>query len=273
MAIGAAMWTLQLQVNEQNAQMQEGTSIGTYFNGGARFPPESEHFIRAKAVGLTVKDYQDLILVKETGKRFWDETMTDEEERRKAAQAGVTPYRPVEYYAAALDWTGDPKKLNGGGPIWAIFDADAVKREKWKVVPPYVEENYFFTADTIEELAHKIKNNPYQWREMPAETLKATVDRYNSFVDSGKDVEFKKPKPLYKIQTPPFYAAWDTPNPNDCYSGLRINTNAQVIDMKGEVIPGLYCAGDSASGIGLHGLGKATLFGRLAGLHAAQQKA
>jgi hypothetical protein len=273
MSIGAALWTLQLQVNEQNAQMQEGTSIGTYFNGGARFPPESEHFIRAKAVGLIVKDYQDLILVKENGKRFWYETMTDEDERKKAAEAGVTPYRPVRYYAAAMDWTGDPKKLNGGGPIWAIFDSDAVKREGWKVEPPYVEPKYFFRADTIEELAAKIKECPHQWRAMPPEVLRATVDRYNSFVDSGKDLDFKKPRPLHKIQTPPFYAAWDTPNPNDCYSGLRINTNAQVIDMKGDPIPGLYAAGDSASGIGIHGLGKATLFGRLAGMHAAKLKA
>ena len=57
--------------------------------------------------------------------------------------------------------------MNGGGPIWAIFDADAVAREKWQVKPPYVDpDGYFFSADTIEELATKIVNE-YQWRPMP----------------------------------------------------------------------------------------------------------
>jgi urocanate reductase len=73
--------------------------------------PTSPHFFRARALGLIVKDYQDLILVKENGLRFYDETAST---------------RDYEYYAAALAWTGDPNKLNGGGPIWAIFDADAV---------------------------------------------------------------------------------------------------------------------------------------------------
>src|SRR5207237_2041014 len=89
--------------------------------------------------------------------------------------------RDYEYYAAAMAWTGDPKKMNGGGPIWAIFDADAVTREKWQVKPPYVDPNgYFFSADTIEELATRIVNE-YQWRPMPGATLRKTVERYNSF--------------------------------------------------------------------------------------------
>ena len=44
---------------------------------------------------------------------------------------------------------------------------------------------------------------------------------------------------------------------------LRINTNAQVMDMKGHVIPGLYAAGESASAISMHGLA----------IHAAKQPA
>ena len=151
---------------------------------------------RARAVGLAVRDYQNLILVKENGLRFHDE------------MAGQRDY---DYFAAALAWTGDPKKINGGGPIWAIFDADAVAREKWQVKPPYVDpEGYFFSADTIEELAKKIVNE-YQWRPMPPAALRETVERYNSFVDAGADADFKKPKPLHKIAKPPFYAAWHTP--------------------------------------------------------------
>jgi succinate dehydrogenase/fumarate reductase flavoprotein subunit len=52
-------------------------------------------------------------------------------------------------------------------------------------------------------------------------------------------------------------------------SGLKINTKAQVVDTKGEVIPGLYCAGESAGGFALHGLPRVAVFGRIAGREAA----
>ena len=171
--------------------------------------PTGPHFFRARAPGLIVKDYQNVILVKENGLRFYDETV---------------PSRDYEYYAAALAWTGDPRKLNGGGPIWAIFDADAVAREKWEVKPPHVDpDGYFFSADTIEELAARIVNE-YQWRPMPGDALRKTVERYNSFVDTGVDTDFKKPRPMHKIAKPPFYAAWHTPALHDSYTGIRINT-------------------------------------------------
>src|SRR4030095_5798843 len=74
----------------------------------------------------------------------------------------------------------------------------------------------------------------------PPEVLQKTVDRYNSFVDGGKDEDFGKPAPKHKIQTPPFYAAWSTPVLHDTRAGLRINAKCQVIDFYGNVIPGLY---------------------------------
>jgi succinate dehydrogenase/fumarate reductase flavoprotein subunit len=146
-------------------------------------------------------------------------------------------------------------------------------REKWKVEPPYVDANgYFFSADTIEELARRIVNE-YQWRPMPPERLRQTVERYNSFVDSGADADFKKPAPIHKVATPPFYAAWHTPALHDSYTGIRINTTGQVLDLRGNVIPGLYACGDSAGGFGQHGICRAATFGRLAGWHAAAQAA
>ena len=101
-------------------------------------------------------------------------------------------------------------------------------------------------------------------------TLEETVARYNSFVDAGKDADFNKPSPKYKIQKAPFYAAWSTPILHDSLSGLRINTRCQVIDIRGNVIPGLYCAGESAGGFALHGLPRVTVFGRVAGREAAR---
>jgi succinate dehydrogenase/fumarate reductase flavoprotein subunit len=105
---------------------------------------------------------------------------------------------------------------------------------------------------------------------MPAAALEDTVARYNSFVDAGKDQDFGKPSPKYKIQTPPFYAAWSTPCIHDCISGLRINGKAQVIDLRGQVIPALYCGGETAGGFTQHGLAKSLTFGRIAGREAAK---
>jgi len=256
MEIGAALGATACQTTQDDNLITKGR-MGKKSNGTiTELYPTSPHFFRARALGLLVKDYQDVILVKENGLRFYDETV---------------PTRDYEYYAAALAWTGDPKKFNGGGPIWAIFDADAVTREEWDVKPPHVDpDGYFFSADTIEELAARIVNE-YQWRQMPGATLRKSVERYNSFVDSGVDADFKKPRPMYKITTPPFYAAWHTPALHDSYTGIRINTTAEVIDLHGKVIPGLYACGDSAGGFGQHGICRAATFGRIAGFHAAAQ--
>ena len=60
--------------------------------------------------------------------------------------------------------------------------------------------------------------------------------RYNSFVRTpGYDQDFGKPKPLYKIATPPFYAAWATPVVHDTRAGLPVNARCQVVDINGEV--------------------------------------
>jgi hypothetical protein len=254
MEIGASLGATACQTTQDDNMLNKGR-MGVKSNGSATtIYPTSPHFFRARAVGLQVRDYQNVILVKENGLRFYAETADQ---------------RDYEYFAAALAWTGDPRKMNGGGPIWAIFDADAVTRAKWEVKPPYVDpEGYFFSADTIEELAKKIVNE-YQWRPMPPEVLRRTVERYNSFVDTGVDADFKKPTPLYKVAKPPFYAAWHTPALHDSYTGIRINTSAQVIDLRGKPIPGLYACGDAAGGFGQHGICRAATFGRIAGHHAA----
>jgi hypothetical protein len=162
---------------------------------------------------------------------------------------------------------------NGGGPIWAIFDADAVARETWTPTPPHVDidAGFFFTAPTIAELAAKIMMK-YQRVPMSPHALEETVRRYNSFVDTGRDEDFAKPTPLYKIAKPPFYAAWATPVVHDCRAGLRINARTQVVDMNGKIIPGLYCGGESAGGFSLHGLARAACQGWIAGQYAATEE-
>jgi succinate dehydrogenase/fumarate reductase flavoprotein subunit len=122
----------------------------------------------------------------------------------------------------------------------------------------------------VTDLAAKIANK-YQRKPMPPQALQDTVTRYNSFVDAGKDADFGKPTPKYKIQTPPFYAAWATPVIHDTRSGLRINAKCQVVDLNGEIIAGLYCGGESAGGFSLHGLARCAVQGRIAGRNAAAE--
>ncbi len=284
MAIGASLWGLVNQTLENGATMRTQRALATKYNY-TTWKPESPIFPLVRAAGFNVKDWQNLILVNQVGKRFYDETKGDVPHGNLGHQ--ITPYTPNDYRNAA-QVKYDPNKYNFthaalamneyseppdycAGPVWAIFDADAVAREGWKVAPPYVDpDGYFFSGNTLAELAGAIKNE-YQAKPMKGEILQATVERYNSMVERGEDIDFGKPAPKYKIQTPPFYAAWGTPVVHDTRAGVRINAKCQVIDMNGEVIPGLYCAGESAGGFNQHGMGRCTTQGFIAGIHAAAE--
>ena len=69
----------------------------------------------------------------------------------------------------------------------------------------------------------------------------------------------------------PVHAAWAMPLVHDSRAGLRINAKCQVIDLDGQVIPGLYCAGESAGGFNQHGMGRCTTQGYIAGINAAAE--
>jgi urocanate reductase len=258
--IGATMWATGNQTTGRGAAITKTLHIGCrYGYRNLKWDPKSPMFKLAGASGLTVNDYQDLILVNQFGERFWNEV--DESD---------------DFLCACLASHGNVgrtgKTANGGGPIWAIFDSDAVKREKWNPQPPNVDLNgWFFAANTIRELASQI-SNPYQAQPVPAEALEKAVAKYNSYVETGKDVDFGKPSPKYKLQTPPFYAAWSTPILHDTLTGIKINKRCQVVDVYGKVIPGLYCAGEAAGGFALHGLPRVIVFGRIAGREAARSK-
>ena len=275
MAIGASLWGLYNQTGEFAYNITKAGAIGTQYGyTNLRWMPGSSVFDRARATGLQVRNWQDVILVNMLGKRIYDETgkqfsandykSLDPYSQESYLNAKNLKYNPNNFINAALAGIGDGH--NGGGPIWAIFDADAVTREKWKPIPPNVDVDagFFFQADTLSDLAKKIVMK-YQRVPMPSANLEATVARYNSFVDSGVDEDFGKPKPLHKIATPPFFAAWSTPVVHDTRAGLRINAKCQVMDLNGQVIPGLYCGGESAGGFSQHGLARATCQGYIAG--------
>jgi urocanate reductase len=161
MDIGASLWATANQTNESGSAITKTRHIGCRWGYSSLvFGPESKLFPLAKATGLTVSDWQNMIFVNQNGQRFWNELDGS--------------YR---FFAAAMAYNGDPSKLNGGGPIWAIFDADAVAREKWDPQPPHVDpDGYFYSADTIAELGPKIRN-PYQKKAISGAVLQETVNR------------------------------------------------------------------------------------------------
>jgi succinate dehydrogenase/fumarate reductase flavoprotein subunit len=255
MEVGATLWATGSQTSEVGPAITKTRHVGTRWGYlSLYYETDSPIFHLCKATGLTVTDWQEAILVDQSGNRFWNELDSG-----------------YDFINAALGHHGNDSKLNGGGPIWAIFDADAVARQGWKPEPPHIDpDGYFFRGDTIHELAGRIKN-PYQSHPMSGAALQETVNRYNAFVAAGVDADFNKPTPLHPIARPPFYAAWSTPILHDSLTGLRTDTNAQVVDIRGEAIPGLYCAGESQGGFAQHGLGRCMVFGRIAGRHAAQR--
>ena len=209
MEIGASLWATGTQTSEVGPAITKTRHVGTRWGYlSLYFETDSPIFHLCKATGLTVTDWHEAILVNQFGKRFWNELDSS-----------------YDFINAALGNHGDTDKLNGGGPVWAIFDADAVARQKWKPEPPHVDpDGYFFSADTIYELAGRIRN-PYQKQPISGAVLQETVNRYNSFVASGVDADFDKPTPLHPIAKPPFYAAWATPILHDLLTGLRTDTH------------------------------------------------
>ncbi|MGR3440624.1 FAD-dependent oxidoreductase [Salipiger abyssi] len=255
MAYGASLWGTAAQTAGTCLVMAKTHHIGCRWGyKRLKYRTDSPHFPRAGATGLTVSDWQNVILVNQAGKRFWNEEEEDQ-----------------AFFDAAMGYCRREGAPDGGGPIWAIFDADAVAREGWTPEPPHVDPQYFARGDTLSELVANL-DNPYQSAPLDRAALAETVARYNCFVAEGVDRDFGKPQPRYPIARPPFYAAWATPMIHDSLAGLRIDGGARVIGLDGAPIPGLFCAGESHGGFPQHGLGRSVLFGRLAGLGAARRE-
>ncbi len=179
--VGASLAGTYNQTAEFGTNITKPTAIGTRYNYSfLQWGPQSPVFHLAKASGLSGVNNQNVIHVNMLGKRFFDETGG----QFPTNSAGSVPsyvqgsylnaknvtYNPQNWINAALAGIGDGK--NGGGPIWAIFDADAVTRQRWTIAPPFIDPNggFFFQANTLEELAQKIVME-HQRVPMPPENL------------------------------------------------------------------------------------------------------
>ncbi len=192
-----------------------------------------------------------VIYVSKTGKRFVNEL-----ERRDvcafaqiALGANMKPAYTIFTDAIPPKFGGKPAEIEAG-----------------------MKKGRFIKGDTIAELAKKIG--------APADVLEKTIKDHNRYIAEGKDPEFNKPmkKTMIPMDKGPYYALPMWPAVHHTMGGLRINTNSQVVDIFGTVIPHLYAAGEVAGGVhgsnrlGTNATTECVVFGRIAGKNGAKEK-
>jgi len=174
-------------------------------------------------------------------------------------------------------------------PAWMVFDAHylttyGLAQHKDPINVP----TWLTSAPTLAELAEKI--------DVPASELEATVARWNTNVSEGHDPDFSRGVSVHDrfwgdaafgmqpqttlgpLDTAPYFAVQVNSGCLGTKGGPRTDTSARVLNVDGDVIPGLYAAGNvMASAMGMtyggHGgtLGPAITFGWLAGHDAANR--
>lgn len=190
------------------------------------------------------------ILVNLEGKRFVEEL-----ERRDVISMAVTEQT--------------------GGVSYMFWDESAMEASKVNVKHEkeynnLLERGMLVKADTVEEAAAHFGIN--------AEELQKTIDKYNEYCANGKDEEFNKRGELVPFTDAPYYILKTTPAIHHTMGGLKINTDAQVMNTENEVIPGLYAAGEVTGDIhgtnrlGSDAIADIVVFGRIAGKNAAEGK-
>ena len=181
--------------------------------------------------------------------RFGDDT--------KNAGMGTAGTAYINQPDGLVYFIGDAKMVNGLNAAQEGFTDTMQARGDWFVV-----------RDTLEEAAKAIG--------LDAETVKATVDTFNGYVDAGEDKDFSRAKFNGKVEEGPFCIAKGEAHYHLTFGGLTINTDAQVLNTQDEVISGLYAAGDILSGLegAAHQSGDCITtmlyFGKVAGENAAQ---
>ena len=176
-------------------------------------------------------------------------------------------------------------------PSWLVCDAGALKRygigmvrPGGKGLAPFLADGYLKQGNTLTELAQQLN--------VPADKLKATVERFNAFADKGVDEDFQRgttdyqrangdatwhgPNPcLGALREGPFYAVALYPGDIGAATGLVTDGDARVLNAQGQAIEGLYACGNDMHSImgGIYPapgitIGPGVTFGYLAAKHA-----
>ena len=151
----------------------------------------------------------------------------------------------------------------GSVPSWVILESRHRDNYPWGVTPggktpqAWLDSGYMKKADSIADLAVKCG--------LPAGQLEATVERFNGFCRTGRDLDFGrggkaydlvftdpgvKPNPsLGEIRKPPFYAVEVFPGDVGTYGGLVTDQYGRVLQPDDRAIPGLYATGNSTASV------------------------
>lgn len=151
------------------------------------------------------------------------------------------------------------------GIVYEINDSQIVEEvNQWgENIEVMVEQGRVFKANTLEELAEKLG--------LPAAALEETVKTFNTYVEANEDPDFGRSLWENKCELAPFYGVPRSPSIHHTMGGLKIDTEAHVLNSSNEIIEGLFAAGEVTGGIhGANRLGgnaitDITVFGRIAG--------
>ena len=156
-----------------------------------------------------------------------------------------------------------------GSYSWLIIDQKMV--DDSSVIQGYIKKGYTFEGKTYEELAEQIG--------VDGAALAETMNTWNGYVEAKNDPDFGRTSFADKLNTAPYYAIKVTAGVHHTMGGLKINTNTEVLNENGEIIPGLFAAGEVTGGVhGANRLGGTAVsdfvvFGRIAGAAASKYAA
>jgi tricarballylate dehydrogenase len=181
-------------------------------------------------------------------------------------------YRNMTYARYGREILRQPRRL-----AFQLFDQKTVPllREEYRI-----REITKAEAPTIEALAEKLEIDPAGLaRTVAAFNAAVQPGEFNPAVLDGKRTAgIAPPKSNWALplDTPPFVGFAVTCGITFTFGGLRITTEAAVLDLEDRPIPGLYAAGELVGGLFYHnypggsGLMAGAVFGKLAGEHAAR---
>jgi len=184
--------------------------------------------------------------VNRDGKRFMNE---DTWVQAKAIRVLMQPRGDFAWSVFDADWFKELEKNNDivGGqfmePLVSMYN------QPWdpnngmdRQIERYVKRGICCKADTLEELAEQM--------DVPVDTFKATVARYNELVAKGDDEDYgKRSELLTPIAKPPFYALKFGPALLNVHGGVIIDTKMRVLDSDYKPIPGLLAVGNVSGGL------------------------
>ena len=156
-----------------------------------------------------------------------------------------------------------------GSYSWLVVDQAMVDNSS--VIQGYIKKGYTVTGATYEELAKAMG--------VDEAALAETMNNWNGYVEAKNDPDFGRTSFANPLNTAPYYAIKVTAGVHHTMGGLKINPNTEVLNENGEVIPGLFAAGEVTGGVhganrlGGNAVADFTVFGRIAGAAASDYAA